>query len=36
MRALLHTEFAALLARAGVSQASSACLAGLTARQVNN
>ena len=36
MRALLHTEFAALLARAGVSQASFARLTGVTARQVNN
>jgi transcriptional regulator with XRE-family HTH domain len=36
MRALLHTEFAALLARAGVSQASFARLTGMTARQVNN
>jgi transcriptional regulator with XRE-family HTH domain len=36
MRTLLHTEFAALLARAGVSQAAFARLAGLTARQVNN
>jgi transcriptional regulator with XRE-family HTH domain len=36
MRALLHTEFVALLARAGVSQASFARLTGMTARQVNN
>jgi transcriptional regulator with XRE-family HTH domain len=36
MRALLHTEFASLLARAGVSQASFARLTGVTARQVNN
>ena len=36
MRALLHTEFAALLARAGVSQAGFARLSGLTSRQVNN
>jgi transcriptional regulator with XRE-family HTH domain len=36
MRALIHTEFAALLARAGVSQASFARLAGVTARQINN
>lgn len=36
MKTLLHTEFAALLARAGVSQAAFARLAGLTARQVNN
>jgi transcriptional regulator with XRE-family HTH domain len=36
MRALLHTEFAALLARPGVSQASFARLTGVTARQVNN
>jgi transcriptional regulator with XRE-family HTH domain len=36
MRALLHTEFDALLARAGVSQASFARLTGMTARQVNN
>ena|ERR1700722_1129850 len=36
MRALLHTEFAALLARASVSQASFARLTGVTARQVNN
>ena len=36
MRALLHTEFASLLARAGVSQAGFARLAGVTARQVNN
>jgi transcriptional regulator with XRE-family HTH domain len=36
MRALLHTEFNALLARAGVTQARFARLAGLTPRQVNN
>jgi transcriptional regulator with XRE-family HTH domain len=36
MTALLHTEFDALLARAGVSQASFARLTGVTARQVNN
>ena len=36
MRALLHTEFTALLARTGVSQAGFARLAGLTPRQVNN
>lgn len=36
MRALLHTEFAALLARAGVGQAAFARLTGLTPRQVNN
>lgn len=36
MRPLLHTEFAALLARAGVTQAGFARLSGLTARQVNN
>jgi transcriptional regulator with XRE-family HTH domain len=36
MRALLHTEFASLLARAGISQASFARLTGITARQVNN
>jgi transcriptional regulator with XRE-family HTH domain len=36
MRALLHTEFTALLARAGVTQAGFARLAGLTPRQVNN
>ena len=36
MRALLHTEFAAMLDRAGVSQAAFARLAGVTARQVNN
>ena len=36
MRDLLHTEFATLLARAGVSQAAFARLVGLTARQVNN
>jgi transcriptional regulator with XRE-family HTH domain len=33
---LLHTEFAALLARTGLSQAGFARLTGLTARQVNN
>jgi len=32
MRALLHTEFAALLARAGVSQAAFARLSGVTLR----
>ena len=32
----MHTEFAALLARAGVTQADFARLAGFTARQVNN
>ncbi len=31
MRALLHTEFAALLSRAGVSQTAFARLAGMTA-----
>jgi DNA-binding CsgD family transcriptional regulator len=36
MHALTHTEFAALLARTGVSQAAFARLAGLTPRQVNN
>lgn len=36
MRALLHTEFDALLARASVNQASFARLTGVTARQVNN
>jgi transcriptional regulator with XRE-family HTH domain len=36
MRALLHTEFTALLARAGVSQAGFARLTGVTSRQVNN
>jgi transcriptional regulator with XRE-family HTH domain len=36
MRALLHTEFNALLARAGVTQVSFARLAGLTPRQINN
>jgi transcriptional regulator with XRE-family HTH domain len=36
MRAHLPTEFTALLARAGVSQAGFARLAGLTPRQVNN
>jgi transcriptional regulator with XRE-family HTH domain len=36
MRALLHTEFADLLTRAGVSQASFARLTGVTARQANN
>ena len=36
MRALLHTEFAALLARADVSQAGFARLTGLTPRQINN
>ena len=36
MQTLLGTEFAALLARAGVSQAEFARLTGTTARQVNN
>ena len=36
MRALLHAEFAALLARGGARQAAFARLTGLTARQVNN
>ena len=36
MRALLHTEFAALLARADITQASFARLSDVTARQVNN
>ena len=36
MRALLHTEFDALLARPSVSQASFARLTGVTARQLNN
>jgi transcriptional regulator with XRE-family HTH domain len=36
MRTLPHTEFGALLARAGISQAAFARLAGLTPRQVNN
>ena len=36
MIALLHTEFTALLARAGLSQAEFARLSGITARQVNN
>ena len=36
MRALLHTEFAALLTRAGASQAAFARLSGYTPRQVNN
>jgi transcriptional regulator with XRE-family HTH domain len=36
MRTLLHTEFAALLARTGTSQAGFARLSGLTPRQVNN
>ena len=36
MRALLGTEFAALLARADVSQAAFARLSGYTTRQVNN
>ena len=35
-KALLHTEFVALLARAGVTQADFARLTGVTARQVNN
>jgi len=36
VRALLHTEFAALLARADVSQAAFARICGYTPRQVNN
>jgi transcriptional regulator with XRE-family HTH domain len=36
MHTLLHTEFAALLTRAGVSQAGFARLAGFSPRQVNN
>jgi transcriptional regulator with XRE-family HTH domain len=36
MRALLHTEFTTLLARAGITQAGFARLARLTPRQVNN
>ncbi len=36
MRAPLHTDFAAVLNRAGVSQAAFARLGGVTARQVNN
>lgn len=36
MRALLHTEFAALLARGGIGQAAFARLSGYTPRQVNN
>jgi len=36
MRALLHTEFVALLNRADVTQAGFGRLAGVTARQVNN
>lgn len=36
MRPLLSTDFIALLARAGVSQAAFARLTGITARQVNN
>ncbi len=36
MRALLSTEFTALLAKADLSQAAFARLAGITARQVNN
>jgi hypothetical protein len=36
VRALLHTEFNALLARADVRQAEFARLAGVTPRQVNN
>jgi DnaJ-domain-containing protein 1 len=36
VRALLHTAFAALLARAGVSQAGFARISGYTPRQVNN
>jgi transcriptional regulator with XRE-family HTH domain len=36
VRALLHTEFTALLARADISQAGFARLAGVTPRQINN
>ena len=36
MSALLHTEFAAILTRADVSQAAFARLTGVTTRQVNN
>ena len=36
MQTLLGTEFAALLTRAGVSQAAFARVTGTTARQVNN
>jgi transcriptional regulator with XRE-family HTH domain len=36
MRALLATEFAALLVRADVTQAAFARLTGVTSRQVNN
>ncbi len=36
MRACLHTDFTALMARDGVSQAACAHLGGVTARQVNN
>jgi transcriptional regulator with XRE-family HTH domain len=36
MRTLVHTEFAALLARADVRQAAFARLTGVTPRQVNN
>ncbi len=36
MRTLLHTEFAALLARADIRQAEFAKLTGVTPRQVNN
>jgi len=36
MRSLLHTEFAALLARTGTSQAGFARLTGFSPRQVNN
>src|ERR1700712_1473033 len=36
MPAFLHTEFTALLARAGVSQARFARLSGVSARQINN
>ena len=36
MRTLLSPDFTALLARADVSQAAFARLAGVTARQVNN
>ncbi len=35
-RALVHTEFAALLARADVSQIAFARISGYTPRQVNN
>jgi DNA-binding transcriptional regulator YdaS (Cro superfamily) len=36
VRALLHTEFEALLARVGTTQAAFARLTGVTPRQVNN